>query len=240
MRRDSFRLFEQLWLSESITVMNIQITVIVIVNEIQTVASALLAHWIYLVICMCDIVLTISHTLIFILLVFLVKHMLIALIQPHKSFMMSVKCLLLKCLSKINTCYISSWLVDNSADISSFESISDIIVLYVNVFGSFAIWFLPIPFQFVLSCSIDTLDPSGFNGEFASTDLTCDLKNFSVHITNVIALLIPINLVTVELLVLIYCFADIDNTLQCPTVRRAPVWLLHSRYTTNNKSNVPN
>ena len=84
---------------------------------------------------MCDIILTISLAIIFI---FLVKHMFIDPIQPHEIFPMSVKYLSLKCLSKIITYHISCWLVDNSADISGFEPVSYIKVLYVNVFGSFA------------------------------------------------------------------------------------------------------
>ena len=80
------------------------------------------------------LILTISPVLIFIL---LVKHKLVDPIQPHEGFTMCVECFSLKCFSKITTFHISSWLVDNSADIPSFESVSDIIVLYVNMFGSF-------------------------------------------------------------------------------------------------------
>ena len=100
---------------------------------------------------MCDIILTISHSLIFILLVFLVKHMLANPIQPHKSFMMSVECLSLKCLSKTIAFIISSWLVDNSIDVSSFESVSDTKLFYVDVLGSFTTWFPSTPFQ--LDCA---------------------------------------------------------------------------------------
>ena len=87
---------------------------------------------------MCDIILTISHAMIFILLVFLVKYTFVNPVQPHGSFAMRVKCLSLKGLSKIVTFNISGWLVDKSADVSSFESGSYIKVLYVNAFGSFA------------------------------------------------------------------------------------------------------
>ena len=76
------------------------------------------------------LILTISPVLIFIL---LVKHKLIDSLQPHEGFMMSVECY----LSKIITFHISSWLVDNSADIPSFESVSDIKVSYVDILGSF-------------------------------------------------------------------------------------------------------
>ena len=86
---------------------------------------------------MCDITFTISHALIFILLVFLVKYMFVDPIQPYESFTMSVKCISLKCLSKIITFHISSWLVDNSADVTIFESVSDIKILCVNMFSSF-------------------------------------------------------------------------------------------------------
>ena len=108
MRRDSSRLFEIIQFGESITVLDIQIRVSVIVNEIQTVAGAFFcaldvhkksrvllfefqhtpAHlhiyiYIYIyILCMCDIILTTSYALIFILLVFLMKHMPVDPIQP--------------------------------------------------------------------------------------------------------------------------------------------------------------
>ena len=50
--------------------------------------------------------------------------------------MMSVEYFSLKCHSKIITFHIPSWLVDNSADIPSFESVSDIKVLYIDILGS--------------------------------------------------------------------------------------------------------
>ena len=103
---------------------------IVIANKIQTVADAFLVRWMYLVnpeccclnsntllhtyiyiyiyiylLCMCDIILTISRAMIFIFL---------DLIQPHEIFAMNVKCLSLKCLSKIIVFHISYWLIDNS------------------------------------------------------------------------------------------------------------------------------
>ena len=80
-----------------------------------------------------ELILTISPVLIFIL---LVKHKLVDSIQPHESFTMSVECFSWKCLSKITTFHISSWLVDNSADIPSFESVSDIKVSYIDMLGS--------------------------------------------------------------------------------------------------------
>ena len=46
MRRDSLGLFKLIQLRGSVTVLDIQITVIVIVNEIQMVADALAARWI--------------------------------------------------------------------------------------------------------------------------------------------------------------------------------------------------
>ena len=71
--------------------------------------------------------------------ILLVKHMVVDPIQPHKSFTMSVECFSLKCLCKIITFHIPCWLVDdNSADILSFESVSDIKVSYIDVIGSFA------------------------------------------------------------------------------------------------------
>ena len=80
------------------------------------------------------LILTISPVLIFIL---LVKHKLVDPIQPHEGFAVGVKCFSLKCFSKIITFNISSWLVDNSANISSFESVSYIKVLYIEMLGSF-------------------------------------------------------------------------------------------------------
>ena len=80
------------------------------------------------------LVLTISPVLISML---LVKHKLVDPIQPHKNFTMSVECFSLTCLSKIIIFRISSWLVDNSVDIPSFESVSDIKVSYVDIFSSF-------------------------------------------------------------------------------------------------------
>ena len=80
------------------------------------------------------LILTFSPVLIFIL---LVEHKLVDPIQPHQGITVSVKCFSLKCFSKIVTFHISSWLVDNSTDISSFESVSDIKVPYIDVLGSF-------------------------------------------------------------------------------------------------------
>ena len=80
------------------------------------------------------LILTFSPALISIL---LVKHMFVDPIQTHKSFTMSVECISLKCLCKIITFHISSWLVDNSADIPSFQSVSDIKLSYVDVLCSF-------------------------------------------------------------------------------------------------------
>ena len=80
------------------------------------------------------LILTISPVLIFTL---IVKHKLVDTIQPHQGFTMGMKCFSLKCFSKIITFHISSWFVDNSADIPSFESVSDIKVLYVDMFGLF-------------------------------------------------------------------------------------------------------
>ena len=80
-----------------------------------------------------DIILTISLAMIFIILVFFVKHTFIDPIQPHESFAMSMKYLSLKYPSKIITFYISCLIIDNSTDVSGFESISYIKVTYVNV-----------------------------------------------------------------------------------------------------------
>ena len=80
------------------------------------------------------LILTFSPVLIFIL---LVEHKLVDPIQPHQGFTVSVKCFSLKCFSKIVTFHISSWLVDNSTDIPSFESVSDIKVSYIDMFSSF-------------------------------------------------------------------------------------------------------
>ena len=75
------------------------------------------------------LILTISPVLIFIL---LIKHKLVDFLQPHEGFAVSVKCFSLKCFSKIITFHISIWLVDNSADIPSSESVSDIKVLCID------------------------------------------------------------------------------------------------------------
>ena len=79
------------------------------------------------------LILTISPVLIFIL---LVKHKLVDPLQPHEGIVVGVKCLSLKCFTKIITFHNSSWPVDNSADIPSFESVSDIKVSYIDMLGS--------------------------------------------------------------------------------------------------------
>ena len=79
------------------------------------------------------LILTISSVLTFIL---LVKHKLVDPIQSHEGFTMSVEYFSLKCFSKITTFHISSWLVDNSTDIPSFEPVSDIKVSYIDMLGS--------------------------------------------------------------------------------------------------------
>ena len=68
-----------------------------------------------------------------------------------------------------------------------------------------------------------TFDPRGFKGEFIFTDYTCDSKKCFIHLTKVMVLSTPTSSVLVELLVLIYYFADIDSILPCPKVRQAPV-----------------
>ena len=88
----------------------------------------------------------------------------------------------------------------------------------------------------VLSCSMITSDPRGFKGEFISTDRTCDSKKCSIHMTKVMASSTPTSSASVELLVLIFCFVDIDSILPCPKVRQAPVWLLQSGWTANDTS----
>ena len=65
-----------------------------------------------------------------------------------------------------------------------------------------------------------TSDPRGFNGEFVSTDHTCNSKKGFIHITKVIASSTPTSSASVELLVLIYCFVDIDSILPCPKLDR--------------------
>ena len=79
------------------------------------------------------LILTFSPALIFML---LVKHMFVDPIQPCKNFTMGVECFSLKCLRNIITFHISSWFVDNSADIPSFESVSNIKVSYLDMLGS--------------------------------------------------------------------------------------------------------
>ena len=53
MKRDSQRLFKRIQFLESVTVLYIQITVIVIVNKIQIVAGALVARWMSVIIPEC-------------------------------------------------------------------------------------------------------------------------------------------------------------------------------------------
>ena len=97
------------------------------------------------------LILTISPVLIFIL---LVKHKLVDPLQPHEGFTMSVECFSLKCLCKIITFSFSSWLVDNSADIPSFESVSDIKVSYIDMLGSLTACFPTVPFQLDYACIV--------------------------------------------------------------------------------------
>ena len=80
----------------------------------------------------------------------------------------------------------------------------------------------------MLSCSIVLSNSWGFNGEFISIDLTYDLKKCFSHITKVIASPTPTSPASVEILVLIFCFADIDNKLLYPKGRPAKVFILHS------------
>ena len=68
--------------------------------------------------------------------ILLVEHKLVDPIQPHEGFAVSAKCFSLKCFSKIVIFHFSSWLVDNSADILSFDSVSDIKVSYIDMRGS--------------------------------------------------------------------------------------------------------
>ena len=97
MRRDSLRLFKHIQLKGSLLVLDIQITVGVILNEIQRAAGTLVAHWIpigdpehsclisntllhtyiYFLLCKGDIIITISLAGNFIILVFLIEHMFI-------------------------------------------------------------------------------------------------------------------------------------------------------------------
>ena len=68
--------------------------------------------------------------------ILLVKQKLIDAIHPHEGFAVSAKYFSLKCFSTIVIFHISSWLVDNTADIPSFESVSDIKALYIDKLGS--------------------------------------------------------------------------------------------------------
>ena len=68
-----------------------------------------------------------------------------------------------------------------------------------------------------------TSDPRDFNELFVFIEHTCDSKKCLIHKTKVIALSTPRSSASVELLVLIFCFADIDNILPCPKVRQALV-----------------
>ena len=88
----------------------------------------------------------------------------------------------------------------------------------------------------ILSCSIVTSDLKGFNEEFTLIDLTCDSKKCFIHMTYVTVSSTPTRSTSVELLVLIFCFDDKDNTLPCLNVRHAPVWLSQSGCNTNNAS----
>ena len=139
------------------------------------------------------LILTISPVLIFIL---LVKHKLVDPIQPHEGFTMSVECFSLKCLSKIITFYISSWLVCNSADIKYLTLIC-LILLLLNFYSFLSNWV-----ALVLSCSIVTSDLKDFSREFKFIGLTCDSKKCFIHMTNVIASSTPTSSASVELLVL--------------------------------------
>ena len=139
---------------------------------------------------------------------------------------MNIEWLTLKCLSKIITFHISSWLIDNSTDVSSFESISYIkygtlICLFLLLLDFHP--FLSSWFALVLSCSIVTSDSRGFNGGFIFTDCTCNLKKCSIHMTKVIVSSTSTSSASVECLVLIFCFADIDSILPYHKVRHDPV-----------------
>ena len=139
---------------------------------------------------------------------------------------MSVKCLSLKCLSKIITFHISSWLVDDSTVVSGFELVSYIKVSNIDVFGSFTAGFPSIFSSWItliLSCSMVTSDPRGFKGKFISTNHNCDSKKCFIHTTKVMGLPTPTSQLSVEHLVLIFCFVDIDSILPCPKIRQAPV-----------------
>ena len=83
--------------------------------------------------------------MVFIFLVFFVKHMFINSTLTHEGFTMSVKYLSLKCLSKIIAFHISSRLID-STDVSGFESVSYIKVSNIDVFGAFTAGFPSISF----------------------------------------------------------------------------------------------
>ena len=80
-------------------------------------------------------------------------------------------------LCKIIVFLLFSWLVDKSADASSFEFVRDKKVLHVDVLGFLVLDFHPFLSKWialVLSSLIVTSDPKGFNEEFTSIDLSCD------------------------------------------------------------------
>ena len=64
--------------------------------------------------------------------------------------------------------------------------------------------FLSSQITLIVSCSIVTSDPRGFNGEFVSINHTCDSKKYFIHMTKVMALSTPKSSASVELLVLIF------------------------------------
>ena len=106
-----------------------------------------------------------------------------------------------------------------------------LVLLLVDFHQFFSSWI-----ALVLSCLIIASDHKSFNGEFMLIDLTYDSKKCFIHMTHIIASSIPTSSASVELLELIFCFADINNTPSCPNVRHAPVWLLQSGCTANDAS----
>ena len=83
----------------------------------------------------------------------------------------------------------------------------------------------------VLSCSNTLVLPSAFLFTTVSWCCICQSKNNLLHTKKFIALPITTRSVSVELLVLIFCFRDIDIRALLPMIMAAPVWLRMSSCT---------
>ena len=117
-------------------------------------------------------------------------------------------------------------LVNNLGNFSIANSVCDVEIMYVDMFGMFAARSPAIPFQLDSAGVVllnNSLIANKFQNRIRMEVLCLFLKKILIHIINVIASSVPKSSALVEILVFIFCLHDKDIMLPCPRVSDDPV-----------------